>query len=266
MLMTSDYSGRWYCIKNKWYPSVTTILNTYPKPELNYWLAKVGIDKANEISSRTAESGTKVHNAINHMIENPLSKLDINMWTIKEQHMINGFFQFMETYNAKILMTEMSMGSEKLNCAGTLDLIIEIPKKVGKIYPGIYVTDIKTTNNLYRTHEIQGVVYKHMYFENKGYPSKFKKKYDDGYKSALLWLKKDAKKKFFQFKEIPETCELDTFTACHYLWDDQYGYPTQPKLRNDCKLAPVSLNKFKDSISIPKTIPRAKLIKKDNSE
>lgn len=61
-LTTETINGkRHYTNGEFWYPSITSVLSAFPKPELYEWRKRVGEEKANEITKTASSRGTKVH-------------------------------------------------------------------------------------------------------------------------------------------------------------------------------------------------------------
>lgn len=61
-LTTETINGkRHYITPSGSYPSITSVLSAFPKPELYEWRKRVGEEKANEITKTASSRGTKVH-------------------------------------------------------------------------------------------------------------------------------------------------------------------------------------------------------------
>ena len=148
-----------------YFPGVTTILEVYPKGfGFNQWLKDVG-NNAVEIMERAGDIGTKVH----HACETLNSGLEINwmnengegLYSLEEWKMILRYKEFINTTGAKIINNEMSLCSSLLGYGGTLDLIVEINNK-------LFLLDIKTSNYLHTSHELQVSAYVKLYEEKTG--------------------------------------------------------------------------------------------------
>lgn len=180
----------------KYYPSVTTILDVYPKGfGFNQWLKDVG-SNATEIANRAAADGSAVHNAtedLNNGLEvqwvNELGKPNYN---ILQWELILKFKRFWELCTPELIANEVSYCSENLKFGGTLDRVLMIGGKR-------YLIDIKTSNYLHNSHELQLSAYAVMWNEkNPELPI-------EG--TAILWLKAntltekiDLEKQVFQGK------------------------------------------------------------------
>jgi hypothetical protein len=169
--------SRYYLRNGEYYPSITYILQYYPKGKhFEDWLKQVG-NNADYIVRKAAEDGTQVHNLCELYLKNEelnfLSpsgdpKYDVNIW-----QMFLRFVEFWETFNPILIETEVLLFSDEWKVAGTCDLVVEIGGK-------IWVLDIKTSNHLHTIYDFQTAVY------GKCYEECFNKKIDH---RGILWLK-----------------------------------------------------------------------------
>jgi len=173
--------SRYYRRHGEYYPSVTYILQSYPKGKhYDEWLKKVGFS-ANWIVKKAGEEGTAVHlliekyfegNEINYLNEKGYPKMDPLVW-----QMFLRFVDFWEINKPTLIETEVHLFSDELKIAGTCDLICEINKK-------LWVIDFKTSNNLQTTHDLQSAAYAQMYKECFGKTAD---------KVGILWLKSKSR-------------------------------------------------------------------------
>lgn len=158
-------------------PSVTTILESYPK-SFGYfeWLKKVG-DDADEIRDEAGRKGSIIHKMTEDLDNgdtvNLLDKDDNPLCKMSEWAMFERYVEFRNRFNPKILSIELNMASEKLGYGGTLDRIIELNGKR-------ILIDLKTGNNIYAHFWLQQAAYKELYLE------KFPKNKIDAV--GILWL------------------------------------------------------------------------------
>ena len=174
-ITTND--SRFYEDGKKTYPSVTYVLSYYPKGKnFEDWLKKVGY-ASDFIAKKAADEGTLVHNLaerylrgdkIDLMDEDQNPKYDLKIWK-----MFLRFVDFWETSKAELIETEVFLYSDALNIAGTCDLVC-------KINDEICVIDIKTSNHLQITYELQSAIYARCFEEC------YDQKVD---KVGILWLK-----------------------------------------------------------------------------
>lgn len=140
----------------KFYPSVTTILDVYPKGfGFNQWLRDVG-SNAEQIADRAAETGSRVHKAcemLNNGVE--LAWIDENgksEYTVEEWKMILRYSDFFKSSGAEIVANEANFCNSDLGYGGTLDLVVNIGGNR-------WLIDIKTSNYLHTSHELQVAAY-----------------------------------------------------------------------------------------------------------
>lgn len=215
--------SRYYRRNGDYYPSITHVLQAYPKGKhFEDWLKKVG-NSAEWIVKQASEEGTKVHEMIESYFEGKemtflnsegLPKMDPKIW-----QMFLNFVDFWETYKPTLIETEVSLFSDTLKVAGTCDLVceIELDNKWER-----WVIDFKTSNHLQTTYDLQGAVYAQCYEECFG------KKVD---RVGVLWLKsmsrgedktgKRLKGKNWEIYESPRSQEdnLDIFMAVKKIFD-----------------------------------------------
>ena len=169
--------SRYYRRHGKYYPSITYILSYYPKGKyFEDWLKKVGYS-SEHIVKKAAEEGTQVHEMVEaYLLGEELNFL--NQWSKPQYHpdvwkMFLRFVEWWEEYNPTLIETEVHLFSDELKVAGTCDLVCEINNE-------LWVIDLKTSNNLQTTYELQTAVYA------KCYEECFGKKVD---RLGILWLK-----------------------------------------------------------------------------
>jgi len=211
--------SRYYRRNGEFYPSVTYVLNCYPKGKhFEDWLKRHGYT-ADYVVRKAAEEGTAVHELIEEYFEgkemkylndkgNP--KFNPNIWK-----MFLKFVDFWETYKPTLVETETHLFSDKLKIAGTIDLVCEIGDER-------WIIDFKTSNHMQTTYELQGSVYAQCYEECYG------KKID---RVGMLWLKSRSrgedkkgeklKGKGWEVHESPRSQEenLDIFMAVKKIFD-----------------------------------------------
>lgn len=144
-------------------PSVTTILDAYPKDAAFYkWLKDVGQD-ADNIRDEAGRRGSNVHDMTERYdAGEEVTFLNDQGWPaykMSEWSMFERYVEFTKTINPTIDMMEAHMISDHLGFAGTLDRVIEIDGE--KI-----LMDIKTSNSLQPTHWLQLSAYNELIKEN----------------------------------------------------------------------------------------------------
>jgi len=221
--------SRYYRRNGKYYPSVTHVLSSYPKGKyFEDWLKKVGYS-AEWIVKKAAEEGTLVHEMIEDWLngkeikflyDNGNPRMSAHVW-----QMFLRFVDFWETYNPTLIEAEVHLFSDKIQVAGTCDLVceIEIDGKMER-----WIIDFKTSNHLQTTYDLQGAIYAQCWEECYG------KKID---RVGVLWLKsksrgedksgKRLKGKNWEVYESPRTQEenLEIFGHVKALFDIENPKP-----------------------------------------
>jgi ATP-dependent exoDNAse (exonuclease V) beta subunit len=88
------------------------------------------------------------------------------------------FVEFWETFNPKLIETEVHLFSDELQVAGTCDLICEINGE-------LWLIDFKTSNQVHSTYPLQTAVYSQCYKECYG---------KEIQRQGILWLKSSKRK------------------------------------------------------------------------
>ena len=103
------------------YPSITTVLSILSEEAIQAWLARVGEEEANRISTQASTRGTKVHNIIEEYLKNNpdylKDELPHNIQTFKDVQPI------LDECVTKIYRQEAPLYSKHLGVAGRVDLV-----------------------------------------------------------------------------------------------------------------------------------------------
>jgi hypothetical protein len=173
--------SRYYRRNGKYYPSITYVLQYYPKGKFfEDWLKKVGY-ASEHIVRKAGEQGTETH----EMVESYLNGEELNFLSSSGYpqydplvwQMFLRFVDFWETYKPKLIETEVHLFSDQIKVAGTCDMVCEIEID-GKTE--LWIIDFKTSNHLQTTYDLQTAIYGKCYEECYG------KKAD---RYGVLWLK-----------------------------------------------------------------------------
>ena len=167
-LVTETINGKRFYVtpEGKKFPSVTTITSQYNKKEILEWRKRVGEEKANQISTKAAGRGTKVHKLcedyLNNNIDYAKGHMPSNVVLFKTIKPI------LDEYVNNIHAIEIPLYSNHLRVAGRVDCIAEFDGKLA-------VIDFKTANNLKDEEKIQNyfmqcAAYAIMYEERTGIP------------------------------------------------------------------------------------------------
>lgn len=170
--------ARFYATKDgRYFPSVTTLLEAYPKGFGYFeWLKKVG-DDADEIRDEAGRKGSVIHK----LTEEYDLGLEINLLNdeghpicrMSEWAMFERYVEFRKRFDPQVHEIELNLCSPDLGFGGTLDRVITLNGK--KI-----LFDIKTGNAIYNHFWLQQAAYRRLLTECKP-----KIKIDD---VGILWL------------------------------------------------------------------------------
>lgn len=201
---------------NGYVPSVTTILEAYPKGAAYFeWLKKHGVD-ADDIRDEAGRRGSVVHQMteaydLGHEVTLVNDKGNID-YKLNEWAMFERYVDFRSRFKFDVKEIEMNIISEQLGYAGTLDRIIEMDGE--KI-----LLDIKTSNAVYPSYWLQLAAYKELLKEEHGYMIDH---------VAILWLnaktRTEGKKGQVQgigwqmLTKDDMANDLRLFNATHELW------------------------------------------------
>ena len=101
------------------YPSVTTVTGLLNKASIMEWRKRVGEEVANQISSKAARRGTRVHTLCEDYLSNLSPEVDMF-----DQEMWNSFKPLLDSID-NIHALETPLYSDHLQVAGTVDCIAE---------------------------------------------------------------------------------------------------------------------------------------------
>ena len=160
-----------------YYPSVTTILQYMPKNKFfESWLKDVG-HNADLIMRRAGKQGTQVHEAAEKLVlGEEVSWMDAYGNAKYSQivwEMILKFYDFWNTHKPELISTEDFVFSDKHKYAGTADLVVKMDGE-------IWLLDLKTSNNMHKSYDLQLAAYAKALEETKGIKIE---------RSGIIWLK-----------------------------------------------------------------------------
>jgi hypothetical protein len=220
-----------------YYPSVTTILQYMPKNKFfENWMKDVG-HNANIIMRKAGKEGTQVHEACEQLVlGNEVAWMDDYGRAKYSQivwEMILKFYDFWTTHKPELISAEDFVWSDEHKFAGTADLVVKMDGET-------WLLDIKTSNSIHKSYDLQLAAYAKGLEEAKGV------KID---RTGIIWLKassRTASKKegVYQGKgwkikvidEIEENFELFTLIYKLYALENPttepiyQSYPTTLKI------------------------------------
>jgi hypothetical protein len=148
--------SRFYRREGNYYPSVTSVLNYFPKNQFFHsWLKDVG-HNSDIIASKAAGEGTQVHTAVDNFLngqeitwidEYGNAKYNLDVW-----RMILRFADFWNTHKPELIATEYHLFSDVHKYAGTADLVV-------RLFDNIWLLDLKTSNSLHTSYDLQLAAY-----------------------------------------------------------------------------------------------------------
>lgn len=209
---------RFYQRHGKYYPSITQVLQCYPKGKhFEGWLKDVGW-ASEHIARKAAETGTKTHNLIekyltgeklNWLAEDETANYELDVW-----RMTLRFVEFWEKYKPTLIHSEIHLYSDNHEIAGTCDLVLEINGEV-------WLLDIKTSNHLQNSYDLQTAAYTVCW--NETFDEKITR-------NGIIWLKSNKHKpdpkginmqgKGWEIRESERSIEQnwELFTHVHALY------------------------------------------------
>lgn len=129
---------RYYKAGDSVYPSVTSVISFISRQKFAEWRARVGNEVANQITKQATTRGTYLHTLLESYLKNENYK-DTDEW---EKPLIQWMFLSAKTHLDKrmnnIHLQEVTMSSDRLKLAGTVDLVCEFDGELS-------VVDFKTS-------------------------------------------------------------------------------------------------------------------------
>jgi hypothetical protein len=173
--------SRFYRRGEEYYPSVTSVLNYFPKNQFFHnWLKDVG-HNSDIIASKAAAEGTQVHTAIDRFLngeeiqwldQNGRAEYSMDVWK-----MILKFADFWNTHKPELIVSEYHLFSDEHKYAGTADLVVRMNEK-------LWLLDIKTSNSLHTSYDLQLAAYSEAW--NETHTDKIEE-------TGILWLKANTR-------------------------------------------------------------------------
>ncbi len=213
-------------------PSVTWIAGYYPKGIGFYkWLAEMGWDEAQAAKQAAGDKGSKVHLAIEMILNGEEFRVDTKVLnkstgqmeelTFEELLCVKSFCDWRAEAKPEIISTERVVFSDIHGYAGRVDLICRID--------GVpYVIDFKTSKQIWREHEMQVSAYR-VALENGENPihernangTEGKLIDPSGLKTAILQVGYERNKAGWKFTEIEDNFPL--FLVAKQIWQREAG-------------------------------------------
>jgi ATP-dependent exoDNAse (exonuclease V) beta subunit len=120
---TTD-SGRLYATPTgERYKSITTVLGNHNKQAIMEWRKNVGEERANRISSKAANRGTKVHKICEDYINNEINDFMMQLLMPDLKELFFKIRPIIDENLGDVYSQEQALYSHKLKIAGRVDLI-----------------------------------------------------------------------------------------------------------------------------------------------
>ena len=173
---------RFYKRNEEYYPSITSVLQYFPKGKFfETWLKDVG-HNADIIAGKAVDEGTQTHNLIEkYLTGEEINWLDqygnaicsLNVW-----QMVLKFVEFWTIEKPELIESEIHLFSDKYKIAGTCDLVVRLRDE-------LWILDIKTSNSLHTSYDLQLAAYTTCW--NETFEDKIKR-------NGVIWLKSSKQK------------------------------------------------------------------------
>lgn len=111
---------RFYVTPEGSFPSITSVLGSFPKPALMEWRVRVGADEANRVTKLATSRGTKLHSLCEHYLNNEV--IDTKKYMPDVLSAFYGFKPLLHNIN-DIHYQEAPLYSTKLKVAGRVDVL-----------------------------------------------------------------------------------------------------------------------------------------------
>lgn len=262
---------RWYSkeVKNgttgvpeiKFVPSVTWITQSYPKGVGYYkWLAEHGWDEAESIKTQAGDKGTKVHLAIEDIMQGKEVRIDSTYLnkslgeqqelTLEECDAILSFLAWKkekqeEGYIIETLTFEKTVFSDNYGYAGTIDWIVKLTHKLTPKESEYWIIDFKTSQQVWPSHELQLNAYKRTLENGENIVIDLDV---TNLRMAILQVGYRKNKAGWKFTEIEN--DFDMFLTAQKIWKKEHGDATPKKKDYPIILSPAIT--VEEVIELPK--------------
>jgi genome maintenance exonuclease 1 len=145
---TTDVGRLYTTPEGKKYKSITTVLSHYGKKAIYEWRQAVGEERANEVSRKASNRGTKVHKICEDYLNNEIPELKMQMMMPDLKELFFKIKPIIDDNVGKVYAQEQALYSDKYRIAGRVDLIAEWNGKLS-------VIDFKTSTKQKNEEDIQ---------------------------------------------------------------------------------------------------------------
>lgn len=249
---------RWYKDGEAFKPSTTWIGSYYPKGVAYYkWLAEHGWDEAEALKREAGERGSKIHQAIAALIDGKEVKMDDKFTntstgqeeelTVDEWEAIMSFKSWYDEAKPQTVDHEFLILAPLY--AGTGDYLYKDSKG------DYHLLDFKTSQNIWKSHELQVSAYKHAIEKQRNIKIKYVEILQIGYK---------RNKAGYKLTLVNDCYEL--FKNVYMIWLDENKnvHPRQKDYPVSLKIEKVSYDAPKKKVvkrAVKKTVKKVKKTK-----
>lgn len=163
ILQVTTEDERFYLVDGVYVPSVTWIASYYPKGSAYVrWVAEHGYSEAELIKQEAATKGSKVHQAVTDILNGLEVKHDakymnnekdvLEELTAVEYGAVMDFTEWLNETQPELLAVDYTIVGD--GYAGTVDFKVRIKGEV-------WIVDLKTSQDIWPSHELQVSAYKH---------------------------------------------------------------------------------------------------------
>jgi len=196
--------------KTIYVPSVTWILDKGYVKGLGFykWLANNGWDEAEALKNAAADRGSKIHQAIDYLLDGNIVKIDSRFsnrekgieeeLNAQEYEAVMSFVTWFERTKPTIIDKEFTVFHPEDLYAGTVDLACRIGNDE-------WIIDYKTGQNVWPSYELQVSAYKHAIMGE--------------FRLGILQLGYQRNKDKFKFTEVED--KFDLFLAARQIWANE---------------------------------------------
>lgn len=154
---TKDGRFYWRDTIQEYYPSITTVIDVYPKgPGLDRWKAEQGYEGAKLALKQAGIQGTNVHDGVELLDAG--ETLCYDHYTETEWKCLMSFVQFWKDYNCRTIDKEVRVFSDTHKVAGTYDWfgLCDVPRGTKDVH---VLIDWKSSRNLWPSYDVQLATY-----------------------------------------------------------------------------------------------------------
>jgi genome maintenance exonuclease 1 len=105
------------------YPSITTILSILSEDAIAKWRARVGEEEANKVSNRASGRGTRVHEALEHYVNNDGWQFVLDKYTPDIVQSVLSVKEQLDKSLTTVYGQEIALYSDHLRIAGRVDCV-----------------------------------------------------------------------------------------------------------------------------------------------